>query len=281
MTFSEICSIVCVRTENGNNIRQIIIFLVLNICPQYDNLIVICLFCSQIYTKGNIAMNCNIKMLIGSQNAVGTEIASELSRTGIYAVTRRNFSSEMLETNNVVLIDNTKDDMDETLESLILSGKTGARIFVLTSDTEPLISDKNGVLFMSEKLGTESICGLIRYSLDVENSRKQAEKAISKALLYLGFQAHFRGYRYSIEGISLIIENPEFSYSFNHKIYSIIAKNHGVTPASVERAVRNSIESAYDRNYRKFEEFFGYPIQKPTNTEFISFCAEKIRLELF
>lgn len=225
-------------------------------------------------------MDFKSKMLIRSQNAVGTEIASELSGS-ICAVTRRDFSAETLEKNNAVLIDNTKNDIDEALETLILSGKTGAETFILTSDTEPLISDKNGVLFISEKLGTENICGLICHCLDVGNSRKQAEKAISKALLYMGFQANLRGYRYSIEGISLIVENPELSYSFSHKIYPVIAKNHDVTPASVERAVRNSIELAYDRNHHKFEEFFGYPLQKPINTEFISFCAEKIRLELF
>ncbi len=225
-------------------------------------------------------MDLKTKMFIRSQNAVGTEIASELSGD-IYAVTRRNFSAEMLEENNAVLIDNTKEDMDEALESLILSGKTGSKIFILTSDAEPLISDKNGVLLISEKLGTENICRLIRYCLDAGNLRKRAEKAVSKVLLYMGFQANLKGYRYSVESILLIAENPELAYSFNNRLYPLVAEKHSVTPLSVERALRTSIESAYDRNYRKFEEFFGYPLQKPVNTEFISFCAEKIRLELF
>ena len=50
-------------------------------------------------------MNYKLKMLIESQNAVGTEIASELSANGIYAVTRRDFSVGMLERNDAVLID--------------------------------------------------------------------------------------------------------------------------------------------------------------------------------
>lgn len=220
------------------------------------------------------------KMLIGSHSIIGTKIAAELSGTGIYTTTRQNFSAEMLGKNNTVLIDNTAEDMDEAFESLILSSRTTERIFILTSDTEPLISDKNGVLFISEKLGTESICGLIRYCLNVGNSRKQAEKAASKILLHIGFQANLRGYRYLIETIPMIVENPELIYSFNHNLYPAIAGIHGMTPSSVERAVRNSIELAYDRNRRKFEEFFGYSVQKPTNTEFISFCAEKIRIEL-
>lgn len=224
-------------------------------------------------------MDFKSKMFIRSQNAVGTEIASELSGD-LYAVTRRNLSVEMLEENNAVLIDNTSDDMDEAFETLILNRKTSAKTFILVNDAEPLISDKNGVLFVSEKLGTDNICELIRYCLDTGNLRKQAEKAVSKILLYMGFQANLKGYRYSVESILLIVENPELTYSFNSRLYPLVAEKHGVTPLSVERALRTSIESAYDRNYRKFEEFFGYPLQKPVNTEFISFCAEKIRLEL-
>ena len=220
------------------------------------------------------------KMLIGSRNAIGTEIASELSGD-ICAVARRNFSEEILRKNKAVLIDNTEDDMDESFESFILSGKTTAKIFVLMNESEPPISNKNGVLFVSKSLGTENICELVRYCLNVGNSRKQAEKAVSKTLLNMGFQAHLRGYRYIIEIISTVVENPELIYSFTQKLYPIIAEKHNVTPLSVERSVRHSIELTYDRNYRKFEEFFGYTLQKPTNTEFISFCAEKIRMELF
>lgn len=225
-------------------------------------------------------MDFKSKILIKSQNAVGTEIASELSGS-LYAVVRRNLSAENLEKSNAILIDNTAEDMDEALESLILSGKSGVKTFVLTADAEPLISDTNGVLFMSSKLGTENICRLIGYCLNVENLRKQAEKAVSKLLLSIGFHANLKGYRYVTEAVALIIENPDFAYSFNSRIYPIIGEKHGMTPDSVERAVRNSIDLAYDRNYRKFEEFFGYAVPKPTNTEFISFCAERIRIELF
>lgn len=220
------------------------------------------------------------KILIKSQNTVGTEIASELSGS-LYAVVRRNLSAENLEKTNAVLIDNTADDMDEALESLILSGKSDVKTFVLTNDAEPLISDNNGVLFISAKLGTENICRLIGYCLNVRNRRQQAEKATSKLLLDIGFQTSLKGFRYVTEAVALIIENPDATYRFNSRIYPIIAEKHGMTRASVERAVRNSIELAYDKNYLKFEEFFGCSDSKPSNTDFISFCAEKIRIELF
>lgn len=224
-------------------------------------------------------MKSNMKILISSRNAVGTEIASELSGD-ICAVTRRDFSAGMTEKSDAVLIDNTRNDMEESVETFVLSGKNDAKIFVLTDSAEPFVSDKNGVLFISERLGTESICGIIRYCMNSENTQKTIEKSAAKMLLNLGFPANLKGYRYLIETISAVTENRELIYSFNHELYPMIAEKHNVTPLSVERSVRHSIELTYDRNYRKFTEFFGYPLQKPTNTEFISFCAEKIRIEL-
>lgn len=224
-------------------------------------------------------MKSNMKILISSRNAVGTEIASELSGD-ICAVTRRDFSVGMTEKSDAVLIDNTRNDMEESVETFVLSGKNNKKIFVLTDSAEPFVSDRNGVLFISERLGTESICGIIRYCMNSENTQKTIEKSAAKMLLNLGFPANLKGYRYLIETISAVTENRELIYSFNHELYPMIAEKHNVTPLSVERSVRHSIELTYDRNYRKFTEFFGYPLQKPTNTEFISFCAEKIRIEL-
>jgi len=221
------------------------------------------------------------RMLIESRNIIGTKIASELSETGIYAVTCQNFSREIFRKSSAVLIDATNGDMDEALETFVLSEKTGTGIFVLTSETEPAISEKSGILFISQSLGTESICGLIRYCLKSRNVRKQAEKYVSKTLLNIGFQPNLRGYRYLIESVPLIVENPELSYNFNQKLYMIIAEMHNVMPLSVERSIRHAIDLAYDRNYQKFREFFGYSVPKPTNTEFITFCSEKIRIELF
>lgn len=224
-------------------------------------------------------MDFKSKILIKSQNAVGTEIASELSGN-LYAVVCRTLTAEKLEESSAVLIDNTSEDMDEYLESLILSGKMGRKTFVLTNDTEPLISDTNGTLFISAKLGTENICRFICHSLNIEAPRKQTEKVVSGLLLSIGFHANLKGYRYIAEAVTLVIENSDFAYCFNKKLYPLIAKKYGVTPENIERAIRTSIEVAYDRNYDKFERFFGYTLQKPTNTEFILFCAEKIRIEL-
>ncbi|MCM1506571.1 MAG: sporulation initiation factor Spo0A C-terminal domain-containing protein [Ruminococcus flavefaciens] len=226
-------------------------------------------------------MTNNSKMLIESKSIIGTKIADRLSEKGIYAVAQPSFSTEEVENNNAILIDNTNGDMSESLETLILSGKSSVDTFVLTNNSEQMISDKNGVLFISQKIDTESICDIIHYCVKGGNLQKQIEKTIAKMLLYMGFQANHKGYRYTVESILLILDNPEFAYGFNYKLYPVIAKKHNVTPLSVERALRTAISSAYDRNYRKFEEFFEYKLQKPTNTEFVSFCTEQVRLKFF
>lgn len=236
---------------------------------------------ANIYGRIIIMLEIKPKMIISSQNVIGTKIANELSETGIHAVTRTDFSEETLRKHNAVLIDNTKGDMEESFEALILSEKTTARVFVLTNDFQPLIADKNGVLFISEKLGNENIREIISYALSVRNSRKQMERAISQILLYIGFQTNFKGYRYIMEAVIKIVEDAEYNFEFKWKVYPFIAELYGVSAFSVERAIRNSIESAYDRNYQKFKDFFGYPLPKPTNTEFISLCAEKVRVALF
>lgn len=220
------------------------------------------------------------EIIIESQNIIGTKIAAELAKSGIYAVTRPNVSEKTLEKNAAFIIDNTADNMEESVETLILSGKTGKKVLVLTGEDEPLIVNKNGILFVSEKLGTENICQLAEYCLNAENPRKQAEKAVFGMLVRMGFQTSHKGYRYLNEIIPAVSENPGLIYDFAYKLYRTVAEKYGVTPSSVERSVRHSIETAYYLNRRKFEEFFDCQFQKPTNAEFISFCAEKIRMDL-
>ncbi|MDE6502265.1 MAG: sporulation initiation factor Spo0A C-terminal domain-containing protein [Ruminococcus sp.] len=219
------------------------------------------------------------KVLIKSQNVICNKIASELSKN-LYAVVRSNLSAETLATNNAVIIDTTTEDMDESLEALILSGNPNVKAFVLTSEEELTIYTKNGVLFISEKLGVTNICNLIRHCLDMENYKKQVEKATAKALLYMGFHAHFRGYRYTIDTVYLVIEHPEYINNFKNNIYPRIAEMYGVSSESVERAIRGSIDTAFDKYMNRFEEFFGNAVYKPPITEFITFCAEKIKLEV-
>jgi two-component system response regulator (stage 0 sporulation protein A) len=67
-------------------------------------------------------------------------------------------------------------------------------------------------------------------------------------------------------------------------LYPTVAKHFKTTSSRVERAIRHAIEVAWDRgNVETLNEFFGYTVStskgKPTNSEFISMIADRIRLE--
>ena len=68
-------------------------------------------------------------------------------------------------------------------------------------------------------------------------------------------------------------------------LYPSVAKKYSTTTSRVERAIRHAIEVAWDRgDLDTLNSFFGYTVQnsrgKPTNSEFISMVADRLRLEL-
>ena len=67
-------------------------------------------------------------------------------------------------------------------------------------------------------------------------------------------------------------------------LYPTVAKRYKTTSSRVERAIRHAIEVAWDRgDVEVLNSFFGYTVSnikgKPTNSEFISMIADRIRLE--
>ena len=69
------------------------------------------------------------------------------------------------------------------------------------------------------------------------------------------------------------------------RLYPEIAKKYHTTSSRVERAIRHSIEVAWNRGHQEtMNDIFGYTIQtykgKPTNSEFIAMVADRIRLQL-
>ncbi len=68
-------------------------------------------------------------------------------------------------------------------------------------------------------------------------------------------------------------------------LYPAVAKKYNTTSSRVERAIRHAIEVAWDRgDIEVLQNYFGYTISsvkgKPTNSEFISMIADKLRLQL-
>ena len=68
-------------------------------------------------------------------------------------------------------------------------------------------------------------------------------------------------------------------------LYPTVAKKYHTTPSRVERAIRHAIEVAWDRgDLETLQSFFGYTVSnsrgKPTNSEFISMIADRLRLQM-
>ncbi len=113
----------------------------------------------------------------------------------------------------------------------------------------------------------------------------ELEQYITEVMLDMGVPAHLKGYHYLREAILLSGRDMELVSSVTKLLYPTIAKRFKTTDQKVERAIRNAIEVSWTRgNAESFEEVFGYSIlqgrNRPTNSEYISRIADKMRLDM-
>ena len=83
----------------------------------------------------------------------------------------------------------------------------------------------------------------------------------------------------------MTIHDMESINAITKILYPTVAKKFKTTPSRVERAIRHAIEVAWDRgDVDTLQEYFGFTVSgtkgKPTNSEFISMVADRLRLEL-
>ena len=103
-------------------------------------------------------------------------------------------------------------------------------------------------------------------------------------LLRLGFQAQQIGYRYLRESVWVVCSNPEMITSVTKLLYPEIAKRFSTTDKQVERAIRNSIETAWVKGNQEAwrdlsEDLFKENATRPTNREMISLLAGTVSKE--
>lgn len=104
---------------------------------------------------------------------------------------------------------------------------------------------------------------------------------LTTLLIDIGIPASLSGYTYLREAIRLVIDmgtTPEGLLS--KRVYPVIAKKYGKSMASVEKAIRTAIETAWIRGRTDLlDKLFGYTVSaqrgKPTNTEFIAMIADR------
>ncbi len=111
------------------------------------------------------------------------------------------------------------------------------------------------------------------------------EAMVTEIIHQIGVPAHIKGYHYLRKAILLSIEREEYLHAVTKQLYPDIAKFFSTTSSRVERAIRHSIEVAWDRgDVDVLNSFFGYTIHntrgKPTNSEFIAMISDIMRLKL-
>lgn len=116
-----------------------------------------------------------------------------------------------------------------------------------------------------------------------EVSDRTLELEITSIIHEIGVPAHIKGYQYIRDAILMSIRDREMINSITKILYPTISKKYQTTSSRVERAIRHSIEVAWNRgNPDVIEEYFGYTVSdgkgKPTNSEFIALIADKLRL---
>ena len=118
-----------------------------------------------------------------------------------------------------------------------------------------------------------------------EESPVALERLVTSIIHEVGVPAHIKGYQYLREAIMMAVEDIESVSAITKVLYPSIAKKFKTTSSRVERAIRHAIEVAWDRgDIETLQNYFGYTVSgvkgKPTNSEFISMIADRLRLQM-
>lgn len=112
----------------------------------------------------------------------------------------------------------------------------------------------------------------------------EVRKEIIRSLKEINVPPHLKGYSFIKTGLEICLENPEILENVTKELYPKIASIHNTTPSRVERNIRHSIETIYDReNAFNLEKWLGCPDYqrgKLINSEFLARMTENIRVRL-
>lgn len=121
---------------------------------------------------------------------------------------------------------------------------------------------------------------------EVRTPFKSLESRISDILCEVGIPTYIRGYVYTHTAILMTVYNPELLYHVTKELYPAVADMCNASAGGVERAIRTVIERAYinekkNPNTSAFLSGLLHNVNgRPTNVEFISFIAERLRMDI-
>lgn len=146
-------------------------------------------------------------------------------------------------------------------------------------------------VFLRKPIAAEKVCARIRLwrsgrkRMAREENAVALEVRVTEVIHQVGVPAHIKGYQYLREAIMMAVEDIESVSAITKVLYPSIAKKFHTTSSRVERAIRHAIEVAWDRgDLETLQSYFGYTVSgvkgKPTNSEFISMIADRLRLQM-
>lgn len=105
---------------------------------------------------------------------------------------------------------------------------------------------------------------------------------IRKMLMGIGVDPSLLGYKYLIDAVSLVYSDRGYLEQITKSLYPVVSKMNDTTPSRAERAIRHAIERISDFNPYFYELFPAPPAcgsDKYTNSQFIAYCAEILKME--
>lgn len=133
---------------------------------------------------------------------------------------------------------------------------------------------------------TENVVCELHYENNTESEREDASPTmlqISEILCDLGIPASLLGYEYLRFAIHLALTDRKCLFGITKILYPTVAEEFNTSASRVERAIRHAIEVACNRGdidvFRKiFRNTISPNTGKPTNSEFISKIADRLRM---
>ena len=191
---------------------------------------------------------------------------------------------------------------DDLQKQVALSAGQPIKLTLERGDAEKSVTvtpcrDKTGAyrigvdLFLRKPMEPQAVCERLRLWRTGQLRAVKAEESmalelrVTEVIHQVGVPAHIKGYQYLREAIMMAVEDIESVSAITKVLYPSIAKKFKTTSSRVERAIRHAIEVAWDRgDIETLQNYFGYTVSgvkgKPTNSEFISMIADRLRLQM-
>jgi len=108
---------------------------------------------------------------------------------------------------------------------------------------------------------------------------------ITELLRHMGVPPHLKGYGYIKSALFSTVRDPSLLNATTTVLYPMIARQNNTEPSLVERMMRHTIETTWNRgDIDALIELFGYSVSnersRPTNTEFLARLTDDLLMRL-